>query len=55
MKRKTLCALQEGEELTITYGKIWFEDQSLAKRADEVDPVHHHMDDADGFLAALSI
>ena len=26
-------ALQEGEELTITYGKIWFEDQSLAKLA----------------------
>ncbi len=48
-------ALQEGEELTITYGKIWFEDQSLKTRTDEDDPVHHHMDDPDGFLAALAL
>ncbi|CAL5220854.1 g2939 [Coccomyxa viridis] len=47
--------IQEGEELTITYGKIWFEDQSLKTRTDEDDPVHHHMDDPDGFLAALAL
>lgn len=47
---------QEGEELTITYGKVWFEDRSLpAKRAEENDPVHHHMDDPDSFLAALEV
>ena len=47
---------QEGEELTITYGKVWFEDRNMqSRRADGEDQTHHHMDDPDSFLGAVML
>ena len=48
--------LQEGEELTITYGTVWFEDRNMqSRREDGKDPMHHHMDDPDSFLGAVTL
>ena len=48
--------LQEGEELTITYGTVWFEDRNMqSRREDGEDPMHHHMDDPDSFLGAVML
>ncbi|CAK0783185.1 hypothetical protein CVIRNUC_006384 [Coccomyxa viridis] len=48
--------IEEGEELTITYGTVWFEDRNMqSRREDGEDPMHHHMDDPDSFLGAVML
>ena len=43
-----------GEELTISYGRPWWEEGKQGE-ADAAGPTHHHMDDEDAFLGAIAL
>ncbi len=47
--------LQQGEELTIYYGDIWFDDatETGPGRESRESCMHEHMDDEQMFLAGL--
>ncbi len=46
--------MQQGEEMTIHYGKVWFDD-TTDQGATQKSCMHEHMDDEDTFLAALEV
>lgn len=46
-------SLQQGEELTIFYGNVWFDDTGNPGKLSSETCMHYHMDHEDTFLAAL--
>lgn len=43
--------VEAGEELCISYGRVWWEEEE----SDGIRPSHDHMDDEDAFLGAIGL
>lgn len=46
--------VEAGEELTISYGKVWWEEGESGDN-DRIQPSHDHMDDENAFLGAIGL